>query len=106
VVFPFLCVLSGKLPYCHSVDWDSLPVHGLRPRQNCEVNITLQPRGTAGGYTLLDRRCRCVQHFLFSCKASPLGCQDPTDLWVDLLDLVPPEAPARSRVRSASREFV
>jgi hypothetical protein len=28
VLFPFLCILYGKLPYCHSVDWDSVPVHG------------------------------------------------------------------------------
>jgi hypothetical protein len=27
VLFPFLCDLSGKLPYCHSVDWDSILVH-------------------------------------------------------------------------------
>jgi hypothetical protein len=26
VVFSFLCFLSGKLPYCHSVDWDLVPV--------------------------------------------------------------------------------
>jgi hypothetical protein len=35
----------------------------------------------SGGNTLLERRWRCVQHFLFSCKASPLGCPDPYDLW-------------------------
>jgi hypothetical protein len=34
VVFPFLCVLSGKFPFCHSVTWDSVPVHGLCPRPN------------------------------------------------------------------------
>jgi hypothetical protein len=32
-----LSVLSGKLPHCHSVDWDSVPVHGLCPRPNCDV---------------------------------------------------------------------
>jgi hypothetical protein len=44
-------------------------------------------------------RWRCVQHYLFRCKASPLGCPDPTDLWADLSDILPPEAPARSPVR-------
>jgi hypothetical protein len=101
VVFLFLCELSGKLPYCHTVHWDSLPVHGLCYSQNCEVNITAPPPGTAGRYTLLERRWRCVQHFLFSCKASPLACPDPIDIWADLLDLSPRVAPACSRVRLA-----
>jgi hypothetical protein len=101
VVFPFLCVLSGKLPYCHSVDWDSVPVHGLCPRPNCEVPITVPPPGTAGGYTLIERRWRCVQHYLFSCKASPRDCPDPTDLWADLWDLLPHDSPARERVCQA-----
>jgi hypothetical protein len=56
------------------------------------------PPGTAGGYTLIERRWRCVQHYLFSCKASPCGCPDPTDLWADLWDLLPPESTARERV--------
>jgi hypothetical protein len=30
------------------------------------------PSRTAGGYTVVERCRRCVQHFLFSCKASPL----------------------------------
>jgi hypothetical protein len=98
VVFPFLCVLSGKLSYCHSVDWDSVPVHGLCPRPNCEVPITMPPLGTAGGYTFIERRWRCFQHCLFSCKASPRGCPEPTDLWADLWDLLPHESPSRERV--------
>jgi hypothetical protein len=89
------------VPYCHSVDWDSVPVHGLCPRPNCEVPITMPPPGTAGGYTLIERRWRCVQHYLFSCKASPCGCPDPTDLWADLWDLLPYESPARDCVRLA-----
>jgi hypothetical protein len=101
VVFPFLCVLSGKLPYCHSVDWDSVPVHGLCLRPNCEVPITVSPPGTAGGYTLIERGWRCVQHYLFSCKASPRGYPDPTDLWADLWDLLPHESPAHESVRLA-----
>jgi hypothetical protein len=32
-------------------------------------------------YTLIELRWHCVQHHLFSCKASPRGCPDPTDLW-------------------------
>jgi hypothetical protein len=67
VVFPFLCVFSGRLPYCHSVDWDSIPcfmvplLFGFCPRPNCEVPITMPPPGTAGGYTLPERPWRCVQ---------------------------------------------
>jgi hypothetical protein len=49
VVFPYLCVLSGTLPYCHSVDWDCVPVHGLCPRKNCKVPITMHPLGMAEG---------------------------------------------------------
>jgi hypothetical protein len=79
-------------------DWDSVPVHGLCPRPNCELPITMPPPGTAGGYTLIARRWRCVQHYFFSCKASPRGCPDPTDLWADLWDLLPHESPARERV--------
>jgi hypothetical protein len=98
VVFPFLCVLSGKLPFCQSVDCDSVPMHGLCLLPNCEVPITMTPPGTAGGYRLIGRRWRCVQHYLFSCKAAPRGCPDPTDLWVDLWDLLLTEAPAREHV--------
>jgi hypothetical protein len=50
------------------------------PRQNREVNITAPLPSTAGGHTLLERRWRWVQNFLFNCKASPLGCPGPTDL--------------------------
>jgi hypothetical protein len=49
IVYPFLCVLSGHLPFCHSVRWDSLPLHGLCPRFNCQVCITRPPPETAGG---------------------------------------------------------
>jgi hypothetical protein len=101
VVFPFLCVLSGKLPYCHSVDEDSVPVHGLCPRPNCEVPITVPPPGTAGRDTSIERRWRCVQHYLLSCTASPCGCSDPTDHWADLWDLLPHAPPAREHVRLA-----
>jgi hypothetical protein len=44
----------------------------------------MTPPGTAGVYTLIERRWRCAQHYLFSCKASPRDCPDPTDLWADL----------------------
>jgi hypothetical protein len=101
IVYPFLCVLSGHLPFCHSVPWDSIPLHGLCPRSNCQVCITRPPPGTAGGYTLVERRWRCVQHFLFSCKASPLECPDPTDLWLDLLDLLSGAAVVAAHVRRA-----
>jgi hypothetical protein len=70
-------------------------------RPNCEVPITVPPPGTAGGYTLIERRWRFVQHYLFRCKASPCGCPDPTDLWADLWDLLPHASPARERVRLA-----
>jgi hypothetical protein len=49
----------------------------------------------------VERRWRCVQHFLFSCKASPPACPDPTDLWLDLLDLLSGDAVAVARVRQA-----
>jgi hypothetical protein len=60
------------------------------------------PRPT-GGYTLIERRWRCAQHYLFSCKASPCGCPDPTDLWEGLCDLLPDDAPARERMRLVLR---
>jgi hypothetical protein len=85
---PFLRVLSGHLPFCHSVPWDSVPLHGLCPRSHCQVCVTRLPPAVARGYTLVESRWRCVQHFLFSCKASPPGCPDPTDLWLDVLDLL------------------
>jgi hypothetical protein len=62
-----------------------LPLHALCPRFHCQVCITRPPPGTAGGYTFVERRWRCVKHFLFSCKASPLECPDPTDLWISCL---------------------
>jgi hypothetical protein len=89
------------LPVGHSVPWDSLPLHGLCPRSNFQVCITRPPPDTAGGYTLVERRCRCVQHFLFSCKASPPDCPDPTDLWLDLLDRLSYDAVVAARVRQA-----
>jgi hypothetical protein len=54
----FLCVLLSKLPLCYSVDWDCLPKHGLCPRPNCEVDITMPPPGTAEGYKLVERHGR------------------------------------------------
>jgi hypothetical protein len=36
-----------------------------------------------------------------SVQLQALGCPDPADLWTDLWDLLPPAAPARSRVRLA-----
>jgi hypothetical protein len=77
---PFLCVLSGHLPFCHSEPWDSLPLHGLYPRFTYQVCITRPPPGTVGGYTSVERRWRCVRHFIFSCKAFPPDCPDPTAL--------------------------
>jgi hypothetical protein len=62
VVYPFLCVLSGKLLFCHSVPWDSLQLHRLCPRSCCQVCITRPPLSTAGGYTFLESRWRYVQH--------------------------------------------
>jgi hypothetical protein len=99
VVFLYLCVLSGKLLYRHSVDWDPVTMHGLRPRPDCEVPITVPPLGTAGGYTWIELRWRCVRHYLFSCKASQRRCPDSTDLWADLQDVLLPEALAHKRVR-------
>jgi hypothetical protein len=54
-----------------------------------------------GGYTFVERRWRCVQHFLFSCKASPPACPDPTASWLDLLDILSGDAVAAARVRQA-----
>jgi hypothetical protein len=67
----------------------------------CAPLITRPPPDTAGGYTFVERRWRCVQHFLFSCKASPPACPDPTDLWLDLLDLLSSDAVAAAQVRQA-----
>jgi hypothetical protein len=50
---------------------------------------------------LIERRWRCVQHYLFSCKASPCVCPDLTDLWADLWHLLSHESSARKRVRLA-----
>jgi hypothetical protein len=41
VTFLCLCLLCGKLPNCHSVDWDSVPVHGLCLRPIGEVPTTM-----------------------------------------------------------------
>jgi hypothetical protein len=49
----------------------------------------------------VERRWRCVQHFFFSCNASPLDCSDPTDLWLDLLDLLSCDSFTALRVREA-----
>jgi hypothetical protein len=101
LLFPFFCVLSGHLPFCHSVPWDSLPLHGLCPRSHCQVCVTRPPLNTAVGYTFVERRWRCVQHFLFRCRDSPPDCPDPTDLWLDFLDLLSGDAVAAARVRQA-----
>jgi hypothetical protein len=53
-VYPIRCVPSGKLPFCHSVPWDFLPLHGLSPCSNFQVCTTRLPRFTAGGYTLVN----------------------------------------------------
>jgi hypothetical protein len=42
-----------------------------------------------------------VLNTISSAASSPRGCPDPTDLWADLWDLLPPEAPARELVRLA-----
>jgi hypothetical protein len=68
-------------------------------RFNCQICITRPPPGTAGRCTFVERRWRCVQHFLFSCKASPPECPDPTDLWLDLLDLLSGDSVAAAHVR-------
>jgi hypothetical protein len=49
----------------------------------------------------VKRRWRCVPHFLFSCKTPPPACPDPTDLWLDLLDLLPCDAVAAAQVQQA-----
>jgi hypothetical protein len=77
VMFPFLCVLSGKLPYYQSVDWDFVPVHGLCLRQNCAVPITVPPPGTAGGYTLIERHWRCVQTISSVAKLPRVAARTP-----------------------------
>jgi hypothetical protein len=59
------------------------------------------PPATAGRYTLAERRSRCVQHFLFNCKAPPPGSLDPADLYLDLLDILFCYAVAASWVRQA-----
>jgi hypothetical protein len=100
LLFPFLCVLSDHIPFCHSVPWDSLPLHVLCPRSHCQVCVTRPPPSTATGYTFVERRWRCVKHYLFCCNASPPDCPDPTDLWLDLLDLLSGDAVAAARVRA------
>jgi hypothetical protein len=42
-----------------------------------------------------------VFNTISSAASSPRGCPDRTDLWADLWDLLPPEAPARELVRLA-----
>jgi hypothetical protein len=49
----------------------------------------------------MERRWRCVQHFLFSCMVSPPPCPDPTDLWLDLLDRLSGDTVVVARVRQA-----
>jgi hypothetical protein len=90
-------VVASRLPSCHSVDWDSIPLHGLCPWPKCEALTTVPPLGTARGYTVRDSPWRCIQRYLFSCKASLLGCPDPADLWADLWDLLPFAASAHRR---------
>jgi hypothetical protein len=58
LVYAFRCVLSGQLPFSHSVPLDSLPLHGLCPRSNCQVCITRPPPATTRGYTLVECRWR------------------------------------------------
>jgi hypothetical protein len=65
---PLLCVLSGR---------GSIPLHALSSQLNCAVPITMPPPRTAADYIVPEHRWRCVQHYLFSCKASLLGCPDP-----------------------------
>ena len=101
IVFPFMCVRSAKLPFCHFVSWDNLHVHGLCHREKCEVDICLPPAGTSGVFKPIERQWRCVQHFLFSCKASPIGCPDPNDLWMDILQTLPSHAHARAAVHKS-----
>jgi hypothetical protein len=66
---------------------------------DCQVCVTRPD--TAGGNTCVERCWRCVQHFLFSCKDSPPACPDPTNLWLDLLDLLSCDAVAVLHVRQA-----
>jgi hypothetical protein len=73
--------------------WTGIHGHRLCPPQTVRTP-SLPPTGTAGGYTLIERCWHCVQHYVFSCKASRCGCPDSNDLWVDLINLLPPEAPA------------
>jgi hypothetical protein len=89
--------------YPDSVDWDSIPLQGLCPRTNCEVPITMHPPGTAGGYTLPEHRWRCVQHYVLVarllCLVAPtLLMSSEVHPWAGLQDLLPPAAPACSRV--------
>jgi hypothetical protein len=49
----------------------------------------------------VERRWCSVQHFLFSCKAGPPDCPDPTDLWLNFLDLLSATAAAAARVHQA-----
>jgi hypothetical protein len=99
VLFP-LCPFwqAPLLPLCglgfHSPAWFVSRAELLGPHH-------VPTPGTAGGYTLPERHWRCVQHYLFNCKASPLGCPDSADVWADLRDLLLPTAPARSRVHLA-----
>jgi hypothetical protein len=48
-------------------------------------------------------RWRCVQHFLFSCKAFSPGCPDSNCLWLDLLDLLSRDTMAAARECQALR---
>jgi hypothetical protein len=56
---------------------------------------------TAGGYNSVERSWHCVQHFLFSCKASPPGCLDHPFLCPVILDPLPCDAMAAAQVRLA-----
>jgi Reverse transcriptase (RNA-dependent DNA polymerase) len=90
VVYAFLTVQSCRLPFCHSVDWDALAPHGYCHRDGCEAHVHRVPAGCGGQYTETEQRWRCVQHYLFTCKAHPPSCPDPNHLWLDLLQLLPP----------------
>ena len=39
LVFPFLTTRSASLPFCHSVDWDSMILHGHCHRQHCQTCV-------------------------------------------------------------------
>jgi hypothetical protein len=67
----------------------------------CQVFTIWLPPATAWGYTLVERGWRCIYQFLFSCKAFPRGSPDPTDLWLDLLDLLSCDVVATARVCQA-----